>query len=80
MVTLYGDKTMADLEAWPSTDQPPWTKLYSLTDDIPQGTRFEEDAWLVDGPVYLVCFTATDQDVFKSDVVGPIAVAAATAE
>ncbi|MCB9142529.1 MAG: nuclear transport factor 2 family protein [Anaerolineales bacterium] len=80
VVTLYGDKTMADLEAWPSTDQPPWTKLYSLTDDIPQGTRFEEDAWLVDGPVYLVCFTATDQDVFKSDVVGPIEVAAATAE
>ncbi len=74
MVTLYGDKTLADLESWPSTDQPPWTKLYSLTDDIPQGTRFEEDAWLVDGPIYVVCFTATDQDVFKSDVLGPIEV------
>ena len=68
VVTLYGDKTLADLEAWPSTDQPPWTKLYSLTSDIPQGTRFEEDAWLVDGPIYVVCFTATDQDIFKSDV------------
>ncbi len=80
VVTLYGDKTMADLEAWPSADQPPWTKLYSITfsDDVsPQSTRVEDDAWLVDGPIYLVCFTATDQEVFKSDVVGPIEVAAA---
>ena len=80
VVTLYGDKTMADLEAWPSSDQPPWTKLYSITfsDDVsPQSTRVEDDAWLVDGPVYLVCFTATDQEVFKSDVIGPIEVAAA---
>jgi hypothetical protein len=71
ILTLNKGKTMADLAAWPSTDQPPWTTLVSFRDTGP-GSRSKEDIDVSEGPIYLVCFTASPEK--KMGVLGPIEV------
>ncbi len=73
-VTLNEGKTMADLEAWPSTDPPLWISIHSIIDEVPQGRRVERDLRVAEGPVYFVCFTA--YPIRKTDVAGPIEVVA----
>jgi hypothetical protein len=70
VVTLDEDKTFEDLDAWPSTGQPPWTQLHGLLDEIPRGSRVETTVIAFEGPLFLVCFTA--DPITKSGTLGPI--------
>ncbi|MFC2036432.1 hypothetical protein ACFLYD_00470 [Chloroflexota bacterium] len=70
VLTLDEDKTLEDLDAWPSTDQPPWTQLLGLVDEIAQGSRDEMTIIALEKPLFLVCFTA--YPVAKSGVLGPV--------
>jgi hypothetical protein len=70
VLTLVEGKTFEDLDAWPSTDQPPWTKLHGLLHDILQGRRAETTVIASEGPLFVVCFTG--YPVTKRDTLGPI--------
>ncbi len=71
VLTLNKGKTLADLAAWPSTNQPPWTTLVAFRDTGP-GSRSKEDIDVSEGPIFLVCFTASPEK--KMGVLGPIEV------
>jgi lysophospholipase L1-like esterase len=72
VLTLDEGKTFEDLDAWSSTDRPPWSQLHGLLEEIPQGSRAETTVTAFEGPLFLVCFTA--YPVTKSGTLGPIAV------
>jgi hypothetical protein len=72
IVTLDEGKTFQDLDAWPSTDQPPWTTLLSFAEASPgSGLR---TVWVPaqKRPIFMVCFTAYPET--KTTVLGPVAV------
>jgi hypothetical protein len=72
VVTLDEGKTFDDLDAWPSAGQPLWAQLHGLLDGIPQGSRSEMTVAAFEGPLFLVCFTATP--ITKTGVLGPVKV------
>jgi len=72
VVTLDEGKTFDDLDAWPSTGQPPWAQLHGLLEEILQGSRSEMTVAAFEGPLFLVCFTA--YPVTKTGVLGPVEV------
>ncbi len=55
VATLDDDKTIADLEAWPSTDQPPWLQIVDTLEAL-AGKESLLVEKLTDKPLYLVCF------------------------
>ncbi len=54
--TLDESKTIADLEAWPSTDKPPWANIISLNEHFPGSLEKEFSVRISSGPAYFVCF------------------------
>jgi hypothetical protein len=70
VLTLDEGKTYEDLDAWSSTNQPPWSQLYGLLEEIPQGSRAEMRVTAFERPLFVVCFTA--YPITKSDTLGPI--------
>jgi len=71
VVTLDEGKTFADLDAWPSTDQPPWLQLVDFA-DVGPGSRLLMVADVEQGPIYFVCFTAYPET--KMGTLGPVEV------
>lgn len=74
IATLDEGETFEDLDAWPSTDQPPWLTLHAFQetpqsdpDDFPPFSAGERK-----GPIFAVCFTR--DPVPKVGVLGPIEV------
>ncbi len=55
VATLDDGKTIADLEAWPSTDQPPWLQIVDTIEAV-AGKDSQKVETLNDKPLYLVCF------------------------
>jgi hypothetical protein len=72
VLTLDEGKTFEDLDAWSSTDQPPWTHLHGLLEQIPQGSQAERTVTAFEGPLFVVCFSA--YPITKVDTLGPIKV------
>jgi hypothetical protein len=64
LVTLEGGKTIEDLNAWPSADQPSWVIILHRFNEPAGGTHtysydpteFTQNARYDGGPYYLVCF------------------------
>jgi pyrimidine-specific ribonucleoside hydrolase len=71
VATLDKGKTFADLDAWPSADQPPWLQVVAYAEANP-GSHSTVTADVEEGPIYLVCFTAPPDK--KMGVLGPIEV------
>jgi inosine-uridine nucleoside N-ribohydrolase len=71
VATLDKDKTFADLDAWPSTDQPPWLQIVTYV-EATSGNHSTVTADVEDGPIYIVCFTAPPEE--KMGTLGPIEV------
>ncbi len=82
LVTLEKGKTIEDLKAWPSADQPAWVVLVHGVHELAGGThtytynptKFTENALFHGGPYYLACFR-TDPNtgsVAKIGAFGPI--------
>ena len=82
LITLENGKTVEDLNAWPSADQPPWIVLLDGVHEMATGTHtytydpalFTQNAAYHGGPYYIVCFytdpgTGTRE---KVGVFGPI--------
>jgi hypothetical protein len=76
IATLDEGKTFEDLDAWPSTDQPPWLTLHAFQetaesdpDDFPP---FSFSARERNSPIFVVCFTRDPKA--KIGVLGPIEV------
>lgn len=72
VVTLDEGKTFEDLDAWPSTSQPSWAQVHGLLEEVPQGSRAEMTVIALEGPLFLVCFTA--YPITKSGTLGPVQV------
>jgi hypothetical protein len=71
VLTLGQGKSIKDLEAWTSTDQPPWSQLVAFYDVAP-GSRATVTAEVEEGPIYFVCFTAYPEMIIGA--LGPIEV------
>jgi hypothetical protein len=72
MATLDEGKTLEDLEAWPWTDSAPlWLHDHGVI-EADQGASKETTITLFEGPLYLVCFTASPDRA--ANVLGPVAV------
>ena len=72
MATLDEGKTLEDLEAWPWTDDAPlWLRDHGVI-EADQGASEEATITLFEGPLYLVCFTASPDRA--ANVLGPIAI------
>jgi hypothetical protein len=71
MLALDQGKTFADLDAWTSTDQPPWSVLLGFKESAPGG-QSTLTAPVTQGPIYLVCFASSPDK--KVVVVGPLEV------
>jgi pyrimidine-specific ribonucleoside hydrolase len=71
VLTLDQDKSIKDLEAWTSTDQPPWSQLVAFYEAAP-GSRSTVTAEVEEGPIYFVCFTAYPEQIIGA--LGPIEV------
>lgn len=54
--TLEEGKTIEDLRAWPSTDQPPWTNILALYELFPGALEKEFTLRIPAGSAYFVCF------------------------
>jgi pyrimidine-specific ribonucleoside hydrolase len=57
--TIDEGKTFADLDEWPSTDQPPWVDVVSFNEFFPTGNDELDKEFsirLSEGPVFFVCF------------------------
>lgn len=72
VATLDSDKGFDDLDAWPSTDPPPWLQVVGFQEAAP-GSRSNLVVEVTEGPLYLVCFSAYPES--KDGVLGPIEVA-----
>ncbi len=68
--TLQNDKTIDDLKAWPSTDQPPWLNVIALSELFPEPIEKEFSIRLPEEPAYFVCFHPTA----KVGAIGPVTV------
>lgn len=71
VVTLDPGKTIDDLQAWPTTDQPPWVQLVDLEEATP-GSRSTLVVDVTQGPIYFVCFYANPETKFGA--LGPVEV------
>lgn len=71
VATLREGKTFADLDAWPSTDQPPWLDVVAFAESGPDTQKLFV-ANLTSGPIYIVCFYAPPETKFAT--LGPIEV------
>lgn len=69
--TLDKGKTFADLDAWPSADQPPWLQIVTYAEANP-GSHSTVTADVEEGPIHLVCFTTPPDK--KMGTLGPIEV------
>lgn len=66
-VTLDADKTLADLEAWPSVSPPSWLEVVDYIEALP-GMEVSRAVEMIDKPIYLVCFDISG----KMGALGPI--------
>jgi len=66
-VTLNADKTLADLQAWPSVSPPDWLQVEDYIETIP-GMEVSKVSEMKDKPIFLVCFDASG----KIGALGPI--------
>jgi len=71
VLTLDQGKSIKDLAAWTSTDQPPWSQLVAFHEAAP-GSRSIVTAEVEEGPIYFVCFTAYPEMILGA--LGPIEV------
>ena len=76
IVTLDQGKTLADLDAWPSTDPPPWVYIVAGT-DVGPGSRSEVTVDMTKSPqfkspIFLVCLSAPPEA--KITTMGPVEV------
>jgi inosine-uridine nucleoside N-ribohydrolase len=71
VLTLDQGKSIKDLEAWTSTDQPPWSQLVAFY-EAASGSHATVTAEVEKGPIYFVCFTAYPEQVCGA--LGPIEV------
>ncbi len=71
VATLDKDKSFADLDAWPSTDQPPWLQVVTYAEANPD-SHSTVTAEVEEGSIYIVCFTAPPEK--KMGTLGPIEV------
>ena len=68
--SLREEKSIEDLQAWPSTDQPPWLDVISLSELFPGPMEKEFSVRLPEEPAYFVCFHPTA----KIGAIGPVTV------
>jgi len=73
--SLRDDKTIEDLEAWPSPDQPPWLDVIALSELFPGPMEKEFSIRLPEETAYFVCFHPTA----KIGTFGPIDIQEAAA-
>lgn len=72
VATLDEGKTLEDLEAWPWADGAPlWLHDHGGV-EADQGASEETTITLFEGPLYIVCFTASPDRA--ANVLGPVAV------
>jgi hypothetical protein len=71
VLTLDQGKSIKDLEAWTSTDQPPWSQLVAFHEAAP-GSRSIVTAEVEEGPIYFACFTAYPEQIVGA--LGPLEV------
>lgn len=71
VATLDKGKTFSDLDAWPSTDQPPWLQVVAYA-EANSGSQPTVTADVEEGPIYIVWFTAPPEK--KMGTLGPIEV------
>jgi hypothetical protein len=80
LFTLEKGKTIEDVKAWQSTDQPPWVILLDGVHEFSAGmhtythdpTQFTYNALYQGGPYYLVCFRANpDTGITNTKIGGP---------
>jgi hypothetical protein len=78
--TLEKGRTIQDLKAWQSPDEPPWVILLDGVHEFSGGThtyvydpkKFEYNARYHGGPYYLVCFRANpDTGITNTKIGGP---------
>ena len=78
LVTLDSGKTIADLEAWPSTDPPDWLTVLSDAGEISKNASINIDlapmmAFHTGDALYLVCFQKDSNGIVnKIGAFGPI--------
>jgi hypothetical protein len=78
IVTLQNGKTLADLQAWPSTDLPAWVTVITRHEDfvlsgILTVTLEGRSIWHPGEPIYIVCFERdANHNLMKVGVIGPI--------
>ncbi len=72
VLTLNQDKTINDLDAWPSTDKPTWAQIVSGSESGLSGQRNTFAATVQKGPLYLACFSKPPEA--KIGALGPIEV------
>jgi len=77
LFTLEDGKTIEDVRAWQSVDQPPWVITIANVHEMAGGTHtysynttsFTQNARYTGGPYYLVCFR-TDPDTGNTSALG----------
>jgi len=69
VATIDDDKTIEDLEAWTSVDQPPWLQVVNFI-EAKSGRVTQSVTPFVDKPFFLVCFN--DPPPMLIGVFGPI--------
>jgi hypothetical protein len=69
---MDADKSIADLVAWPSTDQPSWLQILEFIETSP-GNESLQTVVVQDKPIYLVCFDGLPNgSAAKIGALGPI--------
>jgi hypothetical protein len=80
LVTLNSGKSIADLQAWPSTELPAWVTSLAYQDAITMDRSFpldlsKEANWHPEEPLYFVCFQMDSNGIIqKIGAFGPIEV------
>ena len=72
LLTLDEDKTFDDLDAWSSTDQPPWSYHITFRERCPSDLSPFEVRLKEGRPIFVVCFTRDPEA--KVGVCGPFQV------
>jgi inosine-uridine nucleoside N-ribohydrolase len=71
IVTIDEGKTLADMEAWISTDPPPWAQVLGFIETYP-GKEIQQTFELKDIPIYFFCFDREPVQIIGA--LGPIEV------
>jgi hypothetical protein len=74
VVTLDQGKTIQDLNAWASTEQPPWATVGNVFGTPSGGSDTVKTPVVSKGPIYLVCFGGSRESPTWGGAVGPIEV------